>query len=425
MPMIPEPLVSLVCCDLGAIVRGRAVPVRDLDRRGAAGVGWVPANLSLSPLGGIAQPNPFGSTGDLRLRPDRGAEVRIELGDGVPAFHVVPSDIVTTGGAPWRCCPRTFLRGTLDALEAETGARLVASFEHEFQLVGDRAPAAAFSLAAQRRVEPFPSLLMGCLAAAGLEPESFVPEYGAHQFEVPCAPADGMTAADRAVVFRELVREVAERCGHRATFAPLLDLDAVGNGVHIHLSFAGADGRPMLHDATRPAALSELGGRFAAGVLRHATALTALVAPSPVSALRLAPHRWSAGAACLASGDREALLRIPAVLDDPGAQLNLEYRGADATANPYLALGAIVMAGLAGVRDALPPAPVLAGVPDAGAELPRSAEDALDALARDAVARAWLDEQLYDAFVGVKRAELAAVRDLDGRDRCRRYADVY
>src|SRR5262249_30218092 len=148
-----------------------------------------------------------------------------------------------------------------------------------------------------------------------------------------------------------------------------------GNGVHIHLSLLDVDGRALLYDPQRPAQLSELGGRFAAGILRHARALTALTAPSPVSAARLVPHRLSVGGVCLAERNREALLRIPPVVTlggvEPASQLRLEYRAADAAANPYLALGALVRAGLEGLRQELQPPPVLRDDPshldDAGA----------------------------------------------------------
>src|SRR5256885_128567 len=109
---------------------------------------------------------------------------------------------------------------------------------------------------------------------------------------------------------------------------------------------------------SRPRCLSELGAAFAAGILRHARALGALTAPSPVSATRLTPHRWSAGAVCLAERNREALLRIPPLVEVGGAseeaQMRLEYRGADASAHPYPPPGAGLRAGLGGVRGGLP-----------------------------------------------------------------------
>ena len=142
---------------------------------------------------------------------------------------------------------------------------------------------------------------------------------------------------------------------------------------------------------------------------------------------------------CLAQRNREALLRIPPLVGLAGAeeapQLRLEYRGADATANPYLALGAIVRAGLDGVRAELPAPPILDRDPTQLDEqeavsygvgaLPASLEDSLEALADDDTVRGWMTPLLYDAYLSVKRAELEAVAALDLGEVCRRYAAVY
>jgi glutamine synthetase len=432
-------LVALVCCDLGAIVRGRALPVADLDAHLAAGVGWVPANHALTPLGPLAEPSPFDSTGDLRLLPDVHTRVRVESGAGDAALELVLCDIVHTDGTPWECCPRTFLRDALVELREELGLILTASFEHELQLRTGEPPALAFSLEELRRAEPFAGEVMGALAAAGVQPERFFAEFAAHQFEIPVRPTEGVAAADRAVVLREVVRDVARRHDLHATFTPLAHPAEAGNGVHIHLSLLDSSGRPALYDAARPGCLSELGERFAAGILAHARALSALSAPSPVSAARLALHHWSAGAVCLGQRNRETLLRLPPLVPlgggDPGAQLRLEYRGADAAANPHLALGAIVRAGIEGVRAGLAAPPILDRDPaqldpaeaaryGVGA-LPISLPEALDALARDAAARAWMTPLMYEAYMAVKRFEVAATADLDAEQLCARYALVY
>jgi glutamine synthetase len=432
-------LVALVCCDLGAIVRGRSVPAAESGRVLEEGVSWVPANHALTPLGPVAEPNPFGSIGDLRLLPDPDTRARVGAEPGQTALELLLCDIVETDGRPWECCPRRFLRDALDELEGELDIHVSASFEHEFQLVLDSAPALPFSLEAQRRAEPFASQVMSALAEAGVQPERFFPEYAPHQFEIPVASAEGLASADRSVVFREVVREIARREGMRASFAPLLDPTQAGNGVHIHINLLDAAGRSMLYDRSRPACLSETGERFAAGILMHARALSALTAPSPISAARLQPHRWSAGAVCLGMRNREALLRIPPLVSlaggDPARQLHLEYRGADASANPYLALGAVLRAGMEGLRGGLPAPPILDRDPGQldGAEaerygvgaLPGSLEESLQALARDDVARAWMRPLLYDAFLSVKRAELAAAADLDLDELCARYAAIY
>lgn len=429
-------LLALVCCDLGAIVRGRSLPAGDT--QADAGVGWVPANHALTPLGGLAEPNPFGSTGDLRLLPDPHTRVRVDGEQDCDALEFVLCDIAEVDGRPWQCCPRAFLREAVEQLQDELGLRALASFEHEFQLLDERPAALPFSLEAQRRAGRFPGRVMRALVQAGAQPERFMPEYASHQFEIPVAAAEGVAAADRAVVLREVVREVARREGRRATFTPLLDPAEAGNGVHIHLSLLDGDGSPALYDASRPAALSELGGSFAAGILRHARALSALSAASPVSGGRLAPHHWGAGAVCLGRQNRETLLRIPPLVaggGDAGQQLRLEYRAADATANPYLALGAVLRAGLAGVREALEPAPVLecdpAELDAAGSarygvgRLPDSLAAALAALAEDQTVRGWMTPLMYDAYLAVKRSEVEAAEDVEQPDLCARYARIY
>lgn len=432
-------LVALVCCDLGAIVRGRAVPAAELEAHLEAGVGWVPANQAITPLGHVAEPNPFGSVGDLRLLPDPATRARVSGTGGSEPLDLIVCDIAGTSGEPWPACTRTLLRSALARLEREHRLAVWTAFEHEFQLDLGGPPAQAFGLDALRGSEPFPTRVMEALQDAGAEPERIFGEYAAHQFEIPVAPAAGLAGADRAVVFREVVRECARREGLRACFSPLTDPGDAGNGLHIHISLRDLEGRPVLFDPTQPGCLSATGGSFAAGVLAHARALTALTAPSPVSHARLRPHRWSAGAACLANSNREALLRMPEPVTingrDPAVQARIEYRGADSAANPHLALAAILIAGMLGLRDALPSPPLLesdpAGLTEEEAErfgvdaLPQTLAQALAELEADEPLTAEIPELLLAAHLSVKRAEISEMEDLDATGACERYAAVY
>jgi glutamine synthetase len=233
-----------------------------------------------------------------------------------------------------------------------------------------------------------------------------------------------------------VVREVARRLGRRATFTPLVDPASVGSGAHLHVSLLDEAGRPAAYDETRPGRLSLVGGQFAAGVLRHLPAVLALTTPSPHSYHRLVPHRWSAAAGVLADRNREAALRICPVAElggsRPERQYNLEFRAADATASPYLALGAVVRAGLEGIRAKLESPPIVSAerassdVEAPGATpLPRSLEEALVALEADRVARSWLPPRLLETYLGLKRLELSLVEGLDDAEVCRRYAAVH
>jgi glutamine synthetase len=436
-----EPLAGIVTTDLAAVTRGRFVPVRRLEKAAAGtGVGWLQADLSLTPFNTIVHPNPWGSTGDLRLIPDLAARFRTMLTGAPTPFDLVCGDLVELDGTPWTCCPRTLLRQALADLTEATGLTLVAAFEHEFVLTGDGLPPAhAFAFEALRRTDPFAPRLMAALDEAGVEPDVVIAEYGADQFEVTHAPCGGLAAADRAVAVREITREVALGLGWRASFAPKIAPDAVGNGVHIHFSLADRDGRPATYDADAPGGLSPAAGAFCAGIIAHLPAITAFTASSVPSYLRLKPHAWSASYTSLAVRDREATLRICPVTTiggrDPAGQYNIEFRAADATANPYLALAAIVRAGLDGLRHRLPAPPLVAGDPEEMTEaerralglvrLPQSLGAALDALATDPVVRNWFAPVFLECFEGVKRGEIAHLDGRDPADICALYRTLF
>lgn len=423
----PE-LVFLATSDLVGITRGRSVPFRCEGEVLRSGTGWVPADLAVSALGTITEDSPFDATGDLRLSPDPATGVDLPADERSPGVRMYLADQVGLDGRPWECCPRHALRSALDDLRAATGLDVVASFEHEFILHGVPATP-AFSFDRLRAAEPFGSDLVRLLDACGLEPENWLPEYGADQFEITMRPAGGLVAADRAVLLREIVRDLARRRGLSATFAPMVDPAQSGNGVHVHLSLRDGDGRPALFDADRAGRLSEVGARFCAGVLRHAGAVTGWTAPSPISFDRLRPHRWSAAGAYLGERDREALLRICPTVDgaDHAAQFNLEYRAADATANPWLTLAVLVRAGLHGLRADYEPARVWTTAPDPSEvpALPPDTGSALDALEADEVARTWFPDDLRATHLSVRRADVRLLGDQDTADRYRALSGVY
>jgi len=188
-----------------------------------------------------------------------------------------------------------------------------------------------------------------------------------------------------------------------------------------------------------PGALSEAAGRFCAGVVRHMPGLLALTAPSPVSYLRLQPHHWSAAYACLGERNREAALRICPVTSlggaDPDRQMNVEFRAADATANPYFALWGLIMAGLAGLQGELSPPPLVNQDPASLDEaelarlgvrrLPGDLPAALAAFRADALLQRWVPATLRDCLLAVKEKELALAAGLDPAALCARYAAVY
>jgi glutamine synthetase len=137
--------------------------------------------------------------------PDMSAEARGDFADGSPPEHFFLGDVRNTDGSPWECCPREFLRRAIAALDAAIGLHLIVAFEQEFVYTGDR-PGHAYSLGAWRRQGGFGGSIIAAFRAAGIKPDSFLPEYGARQYEFTIAPEPALKAADQAVIARELVR---------------------------------------------------------------------------------------------------------------------------------------------------------------------------------------------------------------------------
>ena len=239
-------------------------------------------------------------------------------------------------------------------------------------------------------------------------------------------PQPALTAADHAVITREMARATADRLGHRVIFSPKPDPELVGNGVHIHMSLVDGAGRPVTHMPSEAMDLSQPAQHFFAGVLHHMPAICAVTAPSPVSYLRLVPNAWAPTVIDLVRQDRGASLRICPVFAaatpaETTRQFHVEFRVADAAASPYLALGAVIFAGVDGLRRALPlPAPG-----GAAQSLPRSLPEALDRLAANETVARWFGPTHFEAYLRFKRVEWEKAAELSPAELCARYAEVY
>ncbi len=434
-----EEIVMVCAPDISGQVRGKSFPLADLERRSRRGIGWVPTNVQITTFNSIAD-SPFGSLGDLLMVPDPDTEVRVDFGDGSPSEHFFLGNILYTDGTPWECCLRGRLAEALDALRAETGLELNSAFEIEFQFLDDSPGyGPGFSLTGLRKKKPFGETYLAALRQAGVEPDSFLREWGDHQYEVTMHPQLGIKAADHALSIRELARATAERLNDPVTFTPIRDVNGAGNGVHIHMSLIDGAGNPATYDAARAGGLSEVAGQFAAGILHHLPDITAIVAPSLISYARLTPHRWSAAFNNLGLQDREAALRICPVAELPGMdvakQFNVEFRVGDSAASPHLQLAALVFAGLDGIRNRLkPPAPTeedLALLSTGELEkrgivrLPNTLSEALDRLEKSAAVRSWFGELFLEVYVKHKRGELEFLDGKTAEEACRLYEQVY
>src|SRR5205807_9223190 len=220
---------------------------------------------------------------------------------------------------------------------------------------------------------------------------------------------------------RETVRGVARAFNLLASFAPKPFLDQAGSGAHIHLSLWGGEnsestGTNLFYDAGERGGLSELGKYFIGGVLRHIRGLMAITCGSPNSYRRIPPHYWSSAYTAYGFDNREGAIRIPSPFWGREAEsTNLEFKPVDHSGNPYLAMGALLAAGLDGIRRQLDPGEPVAVDPgnfsDTEREqrgikrLPTSLDAALDALQADTVLTEALGPLLTSAYLAVKRLE--------------------
>jgi glutamine synthetase len=417
-----EQIAFVGTSDLSGHFRGKSFPAAELPARLQRGVGLAPTNIFISAFGPI-QMTTFGTRGEVFLIPDPTTRVLVPF-DGSAAEYFFLGDIRTAEGTPWDFCPRHVLRRALERLHGETGLRLFATFEQELIYSGVTAhPWQPYELDAYRRQGFFGEALLAAMRSVGVIPDSFLSEFGPQQFEVTCMPTLGLRAADDAVIFRELAQAVAFRLGHRVSFTPIPEPTGTGNGTHIHWSLLDRDDQPVLYDEQRPWQLSLVGSQFIAGIQHHLPALCAVTAPSVASYYRLRPNRWAPVRADVGPLDRGAALRIcPLVGSDAGErakQCNAEFRVADATASPYLALAVLVQAGLDGIQRQLPietqnPRP-----------LPTSLGEALTLLEANGAAAQWLGADLLAAYLLFKRAEINSLENLDETEICRRYTEVY
>ncbi|MFJ7332865.1 glutamine synthetase [Streptomyces sp. NPDC101110] len=422
--------VVLAYVDTAGIGRVKTVPTARLSSSAAWGVGMSPVFDTFLADDSVVTTDVLGSPdGDLRLYPDLDELVVLA---GQPGWAWAPVDRITQDGERHPGCTRTFLRRIVTEAAERHGLTFKAAIEVEWTVARGDAPGDAFvpattgpAYGAIRQVElgDYTAELLAACAAQGIDVEQVHPEYAAGQFEISVGATDPVAAADRSVLVRQTVRAVAGRHGLRVSFAPAVAGRGVGNGGHVHLS-AWRDGVNLHSGGAGRYGMTAEAESFTAGVLGHLPALTAVTAPSPASHLRLRPSQWAGVFTAWGRETRETALRVvtgTAGLRDRAA--NLEIKPVDLAANPYLAIGSLIVAGLDGLASsaALPDEttgdPAHLGEAEAAARgvrrLPGSLEGAVEEFRADAALRAALGPVLADAVIAVRLGEAASVAGLD------------
>ena len=432
-------LVRFLYADHGGIIRGKAASLPLLAERLQTGIGHTVAMMAMSMLDTLQPVDGMGPVGEVRMVPDPGTFVKLPYAPGAGAMN---ADLVRLDGEPWEACARTFLKQAVAELAAD-GFAMSAAFEPEFTL-GRREPDPAdgpdrlvpiddslcYSATGFHFAHDYAIDLVRALQAQGLQVEHYYPELGHGQQEMAIRHAPALRAADNHVIYRETVRGVALRRGLWASLAPKPIPDQAGNGAHLHASLwdlAGSPGslpgqpgaRNLFHAAGDPYGLSDTAYHFIGGLLAHLPALTALTCASVNSYRRLAPQTWASAYTVYGMDNREAAIRIcSAMRSDPAGSVNLELKPSDSSANPYLALGAYIHAGLDGIRSKLDPGEAVNTDPATMTDterlrarahrLPESLNAALNALEADELLMEALGPLRRRAYLAVRRAEVEA-----------------
>lgn len=253
------------------------------------------------------------------------------------------------------------------------------------------------------------------LMQAGLEVERAHHEVGtAGQAEINYKFDSLLAAADKLMLFKYIVKNVAFANGFSATFMPKPLAGDNGSGMHCHQSL-WKDGKPLFYDEKGYAGLSDIARWYIGGLLKHAPSLLAFTNPSVNSYHRLVPGFEAPVNLVYSQRNRSAAIRIPITGSSPKAK-RLEYRVPDPSSNPYLAFSAMLMAGIDGVKNRIePPAPMDKDLyelpPDEAKSVPQvsgSLTEALDNLEKDhdyLTAGGVFTEDLIETWIDYKRSK--------------------
>ncbi|MDZ7961153.1 MAG: glutamine synthetase family protein [Aulosira sp. DedQUE10] len=414
--------VRILWCDNANIIRGKAVHLEMLSHYFEHGVGISAGEQGIPVMyDAIAPDSGLAPVGEIRLVADWASLTPLPYAPG----HARVLGNMILDRQPWALCPRNFLMQMIAAAKRE-GLEIKAAFENEFYLLRQTSegivPTDSTVFASTQAMDinrEVIDAIADALVAQKIPVEQYYPESGPGQQEISIRYTDALRAANYQIAFRETVRAIARNHNLTASFLPKIFSDAASSGCHIHLSL-WRDGQNLLPDAQGVGGLSQTARAFIAGILHHLPALMAITTPSPNSYRRIRPHTWSSAFRCWGIDNREAAVRVPS---DPefGNPTHFEVKTVDASANPFLALGALIAAGLDGVQRNLEPGnpvnedpgnlPIEQRTANAIDPLPTNLGEALDHFKQNNILLNALNPQLSQAFVAVRQAEWLAMKD--------------
>jgi glutamine synthetase len=408
--------VLLAFADMEGRLQGKRLTAThfldDVLENGAEGCNYLLAvDVDMETVGGYAMASWDTGYGDFQMKPDIDT---MRLVPWLPATALVMADLQWEDGREVLASPRQILRRQLARL-AERGLSAIAATELEFivfrdtyeqawkQGFRDLEPANLYnidySLLGTARVEPLMRRIRNEMAAAGMTVENSKGECNLGQHEINFRYAEALRCADDHAIYKNGAKEIASQEEHAITFMAKFN-EREGSSCHIHCSLAHEDGSNAF------AADQALFERFIAGQLACMRELTLLYAPHVNSYKRFAPGSFAPTAIAWGKDNRTCSLRVVG----HGQGLRVENRLPGADVNPYLALSALIAAGLHGIDNELPLEPVFEG--DAyksdKPRVPRNIYEARDAFAGSAVVADAFGGDVVDHYVNRAEVEIAA-----------------
>lgn len=390
-------------------------------------------NMEMDPLEGFKVANWDAGFGDFELRPDHNT---IRLLPWQPGAALILCDYRRPDGSYVAEAPRSVLRRQLDAL-AKRGMTCACASELEFYLFNqtfesafadgfrDLKPSSDYRidyhLMQPTRDEGLMRAIRNGMTEARVPVENSKGEWSRGQHEINFQYNEPLEMADRHVVFKQGVKEIAGQFGKSVTFMAKYAPSEAGNSCHIHMSLwkggqnlfvdeSGKAKRGGKASASAASTGSPLFRAFLGGLMKYCPEFCLFFGPTINSYKRYQPGSWAPTRMAWATDNRTTGFRIVG----HGKSFRIENRMPGADANPYLAFAAMLAAGLAGVKEGLDCGDPYVGnayLDESLARLPSSLRDATDLFEKSALARQAFGDEVVDFYVRHARLEHQAFSD--------------
>jgi glutamine synthetase len=375
------------------------------------------ADMEMEPVPGFKAASWAKGYGDFVIRPDLSTMRRIPW---LPGTALVLGDVMDRDGRDLAHSPRAMLKRQLARLGQHGFTAKMASelefyvFDDDFRAARDKGyrelrPAGwyieDYHVFETSKREPLMRAIRNGMEAAGIPVHESKGEWGPGQEELNLVYAEALEMADRHVIYKNGVKEIAHLQGRAVSFMAKWRQDLAGNSCHIHSSlWRAADGAPAFVDSDGTE--TDLFRWFLGGQLALAREASAFLAPHVNSYKRFQAGSFAPTGIAWSRDNRTAAFRV--VGQGPSTRIECRTPGADV--NPYLAYAVLLAAGLHGIENRIEPGPAFSGDAYGAGEvplLPASLREAIDLLDSSVVLREAMGEEVIDHYVHAARWEQA------------------